>query len=188
MDSNISSRPTQDNAPATSSFRPNVNGRHTMDRLFAAAAWTATGISVAILAWLLLTILIDGLSTLNWNFIESLPSRKAEDAGIIAALVGTLWLMALVAAISFPVGVGAGIFLEEFTTKDNWLTQLIEINIGNLAGVPSIIYGSARSDGFCPADGADYRRAQRALRGADALAADFAGNYCGDAGGAAGGA
>lgn len=112
-----------------------------MDRLFAAAAWTATGISVAILAWLLLTILIDGLSTLNWNFIDSLPSRNPEDAGIIAALVGTLWIMAMVAAISFPVGVGAGIFLEEFATDDNWLTRLIEINIGNLAGVPSIIYG-----------------------------------------------
>lgn len=141
MDSKISSRLTQDEAPATSSFSPNANGRHTMDRLFAAAAWTATGISVAILAWLLLTILIDGLSTLNWNFIDSLPSRNPEDAGIIAALVGTLWIMTLVAAISFPVGVGAGIFLEEFATDDNWLTRLVEINIGNLAGVPSIIYG-----------------------------------------------
>lgn len=141
MDSKISSRPTQDVAPATSSFSPNANGRHTMDRLFAAAAWTATGISVAILAWLLLTILIDGLSTLNWNFIGSLPSRKPEEAGIIAALVGTLWIMTLVAAMSFPVGVGAGIFLEEFATDDNWLTRLVEINIGNLAGVPSIIYG-----------------------------------------------
>ncbi len=141
MDSKISSRPTQDEAPATSSFSPNVNGRHTMDRLFAAAAWTATGISVAILAWLLLTILIDGLGTLNWNFVNSFPSRRPENAGIIPALVGTLWIMALVAAISFPVGVGAGIFLEEFETNDNWLTSLIEINIGNLAGVPSIIYG-----------------------------------------------
>lgn len=141
MDSKISSRPVQDDARATSSFSPNVGSRHTMDRLFAAAAWTATGISVAILAWLLLTILIDGLGTLNLNFVNSLPSRSAEKAGILAALVGTLWLMALVAAISFPVGVGAGIFLEEFTTNDNWLTRLIEINIGNLAGVPSIIYG-----------------------------------------------
>jgi phosphate transport system permease protein len=111
-----------------------------MDRAFAAAAWIATGLSVAILAWLLLTILIDGLGTLNWDFISGFPSRRAERAGIVAALVGTLWVMALVAMISFPVGVGAAIFLEEFAS-DNWFTRLVEINIGNLAGVPSIIYG-----------------------------------------------
>ena len=140
MDSKISSRPVQEDAKKAS-FSPNVGGRYTWDRVFAVAAWAATWISVAILAWLLLTILIDGLGTLNWNFITSLPSRKAERAGIIAALMGTLWVMTLVALISFPVGVGAGIFLEELTTADNWFTQLIEINIGNLAGVPSIIYG-----------------------------------------------
>lgn len=114
--------------------------RYGLDKAFAIAAWTATGIAVAILAWLLLTILNDGLSTLNWNFITSYPSRRPARAGITAALFGTLWLMTTVAAISFPVGVGAGIFLEEFA-EDNWFTRLVEINIGNLAGVPSIIYG-----------------------------------------------
>jgi phosphate transport system permease protein len=143
MDSKISSRPTLDGdqqASLMSQFKPNIAGRYGSDRAFAIAAWAATGISVAILAWLLLTIFIDGAGTLNWNFLTSLPSRKAERAGVVAALFGTLWLMGLVAAVSFPVGVGAGIYLEEFSS-DNWFTRLVEINIGNLAGVPAIIYG-----------------------------------------------
>jgi phosphate transport system permease protein len=143
MDSKISSRPTlEDNQKDSLSvqFQPNMASRYGTDRAFAIAAWTATGIAVAILAWLLLTILIDGAGTLNWNFLSSLPSRKAERAGVVAALFGTLWLMGIVAAFSFPVGVGAGIYLEEFA-GDNWFTRLVEINIGNLAGVPSIIYG-----------------------------------------------
>ncbi|MGB3296873.1 MAG: phosphate ABC transporter permease PstA [Phormidesmis sp.] len=143
MDSKISSRPPlneDQRAVKGSQFKPSMAGRHGFDRAFEIAAWTATGIAVAILAWLLLTILIDGLGTLNWNFITSYPSRRPGRAGVVAALAGTLWLMAVVAAVSFPVGVGAGIYLEEFSS-DNWFTRIVEINIGNLAGVPSIIYG-----------------------------------------------
>ncbi|EDX86811.1 phosphate ABC transporter, permease protein PstA [Synechococcus sp. PCC 7335] len=142
METNISSRPQQ-NAPQgaqKSSFAVNLNRRYTIDRIFKAAAWGATIVSVVILAWLLLTILMDGLGTLNWNFVTSFPSRKAERAGIVAALAGTVWLMGLVALFAFPIGVGAGIYLEEFA-GDNWFTRFVEINIGNLAGVPSIIYG-----------------------------------------------
>ena len=122
------------------SFKQNLSGRYNLDRLFAIAAWGATAIAVAILVWLLLTVLLDGLGTLDWQFITSFTSRKPERAGIIAALAGTLWIMLVVAAVSFPVGVGAGIYLEEFS-DDNWFTRLVEINISNLAGVPSIIYG-----------------------------------------------
>jgi len=142
METNISSRP-QRNAPQDtrkSNFSVNLDRRYAIDKVFKAAAWGATIISVVILSWLLLTILMDGLGTLNWNFITSFPSRKAERAGIVAALTGTIWLMCLVALFAFPIGVGAGIYLEEFS-EDNWFTQLVEINIGNLAGVPSIIYG-----------------------------------------------
>lgn len=139
MDSRISSRPTPSDFKK-SEFKSNLSTRYALDRAFEIAAWAATGIAVAILAWLLLTILIDGLSTLNWNFVTSYPSRKPERAGVVAALVGTAWLMTLVAAFTFPVGVGAAIYLEEFSS-DNWFTRLVEINIGNLAGVPSIIYG-----------------------------------------------
>jgi len=142
MDSQISSRP-QPPAPQdthSSNFSPDLSGRYSKDRLFKYAAWGATGIAVAILAWLLLTILIDGLATLNFNFVRNFPSRKPEQAGIWAALTGTIWLMLVVAGVSFPVGVGAGIYLEEFS-EDNWFTRFVEINISNLAGVPSIIYG-----------------------------------------------
>ncbi len=125
---------------ATGKFDQNLAGRYRMDKIFAAAAWGATIVAVLILAWLLLTILMDGIGTLNLNFLDSFPSRKPERAGIKAALFGTLWLMCIVAAFSFPIGVGAAIYLEEFS-DDNWFTRLVEINIGNLAGVPSIIYG-----------------------------------------------
>ncbi len=139
MDPRISSRPTP-NDVQKSEFKSNLSTRYTLDRAFEIAAWAATGIAVLILVWLLLTLLIDGLGTLNWNFVTSYPSRKAEKAGVVAALLGTAWLMVLVAAFTFPVGVGAAIYLEEFSS-DNWFTRLVEINIGNLAGVPSIIYG-----------------------------------------------
>lgn len=139
MKTNISSRPV-DNPPPASNFSTSNRTRYTLDRLFQAAAWFATGLAVAILAWLLLTILMDGLGTLNWNFVTSYPSRRASRAGVVAALAGTVWVMALVALISFPIGVGSGIFLEEFS-EDNWFTRFVEVNIGNLAGVPSIIYG-----------------------------------------------
>lgn len=121
-------------------FRPNLSGRYNLDRVFASLAWGATILAVTILAWLLLTILLDGIGTLNWNFINSFASRRPERAGIKAALAGTLWVMGVVSVFSFPIGVGAGIFLEEFA-EDNWFTRLVEINISNLAGVPSIIYG-----------------------------------------------
>ncbi len=121
-------------------FSPNLSKRYTMDRIFAIIAWGAISIAILVLAVLLIDILIDGLPSLNLEFLNNFPSRKAERAGIKAALVGTIWVMSLVAAVAFPLGVGAGIFLEEFA-EENWFTSMIEININNLAGVPSIIYG-----------------------------------------------
>ena len=140
MNSNLSSRPTETDKVPEGQFKSNISIRYAMDRVFSMAAWGATWIAVAILVWLLLTILIDGVGTLNFEFLQNLPSRKPERAGIGPALFGTIWLMAVVAAVSFPVGVGAGIFLEEFA-EDNWFTRMVEVNISNLAGVPSIIYG-----------------------------------------------
>ncbi len=130
----------KDKDRALSNFKQDLSGRYNLDRVFAIAAWTATIVSVLVLAWLLFTILKDGLGTINLNFFTAFPSRKAERAGIKVAFFGTLWVMGIVAATSFPIGVGAAIYLEEFAT-DNWFTRLVEINIGNLAGVPSIIYG-----------------------------------------------
>ncbi len=137
MTSQISDRPTPNK---NTLFRPNLSNRYNLDRVFAIATWAAVALAVAVLAILILDILVQGLPQLSGDFLNSFPSRKPEQAGIKAALAGTIWVMVLVAVTAFPLGVGAGIFLEEFA-EDNWLTKIIEININNLAGVPSIIYG-----------------------------------------------
>ena len=97
-------------------------------------------VSVLGLLVLLIEVFTDGLPWLSSNLILNYPSRHAEQAGLRSALVGTLWLMGLTAAFTVPIGVGAAIYLEEYATKSK-ITSLIEINISNLAGVPSIVYG-----------------------------------------------
>ena len=89
---------------------------------------------------LLAQVLWQGLPWLNWNFVSSYPSRHPEEAGILSALMGSVWLIGLTALFCIPVGVGAAIYLEEYAPK-NWVTRVIEVNIANLAGVPSIVYG-----------------------------------------------
>ena len=89
---------------------------------------------------LLAQVLIDGLPWVSKNLLFNYPSRHTEEAGLRAAIFGTLWLMGLTAAFTVPVGIGAAIYLEEYAPK-NKLTLLIEVNISNLAGVPSIVYG-----------------------------------------------
>lgn len=111
-----------------------------IDRVFSFVGLSVTVIGVVILLILILDIFVDGMSRLTWQFLTSYPSRKPEEAGILSAWVGTVWIMVLTGLIAFPLGVMAGIYLEEYGKK-NWLTNLIEINIANLAGVPSIIYG-----------------------------------------------
>ncbi|MCC5611559.1 phosphate ABC transporter permease PstA [Nostoc sp. CHAB 5834] len=117
-----------------------INKRYNLDKVFAIATWVATSFALLVLVILLIDVLTDGLGRLNWSFITSFSSRRASSAGVLAPLVGTIWLLVITALISFPLGVGAGIFLEEYA-QDNWFTRLIEINIANLAAVPSIIYG-----------------------------------------------
>ena len=101
---------------------------------------TAVIIGVGGLVVLLVQVFIEGVPWLSWDFLTNYPSRKAELAGIRAAILGTIWLMVFVGIFTIPVGVGAAIYLEEYAPK-NRLTRLIEINIGNLAGVPSVVYG-----------------------------------------------
>jgi phosphate transport system permease protein len=126
------------NVPSLFAF--NLPRRYGVDRMFVVAIWIATGIAISVLVWLLADVLMEGAGRINWQFLTSFPSSRPNRAGIIGALAGTLWVMIMVAVISFPIGVGAGIYLEEFAS-DNGLTRFIEINISNLAGVPSIIYG-----------------------------------------------
>ncbi|MFQ5588036.1 MAG: phosphate ABC transporter permease PstA [Nitrospiria bacterium] len=99
---------------------------------------TLSGLLVLLV--LIVDVFMDGSGRLSLDFMTSFPSRRAGRAGIYAAWVGTLWIAVLTAALAFPIGVAAATYLEEYARK-NWLTDLIEINIANLAGVPSIIYG-----------------------------------------------
>jgi phosphate transport system permease protein len=100
----------------------------------------ATWAPLAILVWLLSDVVATGVGRLDWDFLTAAPSRVAGRAGIYPALMGSLWLIVLTAAISLPIGVGAAVYLEEYGRRSR-LATVIEIAIANLAGVPSIIYG-----------------------------------------------
>lgn len=100
----------------------------------------ATGLCLIVLAVLFGRIFIQGLPYLDWQFMNSLPSRKPEEAGIYTALNGTIWLMMVVVPVTMILGVGAAIYLEEYAKK-NRFTTFIQVNISNLAGVPSVVYG-----------------------------------------------
>tara|TARA_B100000959_G_scaffold193181_1_gene201994 strand:+ start:4632 stop:5528 length:897 start_codon:yes stop_codon:yes gene_type:complete len=110
------------------------------DRIFFIGFLLAILIGVAGLAALLIDVLIDGLGFLNWKFLTNYASRKPLESGILAPMAGTVWIVGLTAIFTVPVGIGTAIYLEEFARK-NRLTRLIELNISNLAGVPSVIYG-----------------------------------------------
>lgn len=97
-------------------------------------------LALASLAALIVDVVSDGWGRLDWSFLTSFPSRRASEAGIYPALVGTLWVITLTACLAVPTGVAAAIYLEEYGTGGR-LARLIEVNISNLAGVPSIIYG-----------------------------------------------
>lgn len=111
-----------------------------IDHSFKILGMLFTFLGILILAILIYNIVKVGYTRINWTFLTSLPSRKPENAGIYTAIIGTLDLMLLTVLFAIPVGVGAGIYLEEYAKKSK-LSSLLEINISNLAGVPSIIYG-----------------------------------------------
>ena len=110
------------------------------DRIFRGWAIFATSVGMIMLAVLLIKIGMDGLHRISVDFFTSLPSRRFEKAGILTAWTGTLWIMITTALFAIPIGVGAGLYLEEYAKKGVW-SSILEINISNLAGVPSIIYG-----------------------------------------------
>jgi phosphate transport system permease protein len=128
-------------SPATGqNFEPKLKWRHLLDRIFQPLTLVSTLLGLVVLLVLLIDVFSDGLPRLSWQFLTSFPSRRPAESGILSALVGSLWLLVGTAVIAFPIGVFAAIYLEEYA-PDNRLTRLIEINISNLAGVPSIIYG-----------------------------------------------
>jgi phosphate transport system permease protein len=127
--------------PSTPSKRQRLHAvRVLRDRIFVIAFVLAIVIGIAGLFALLIDVLVDGLPFLNWNFLTSYASRKPLESGILAPLAGTVWIVGMTALLTIPIGVGTAIYLEEFASK-NRFNRLIELNIANLAGVPSVIYG-----------------------------------------------
>jgi phosphate transport system permease protein len=120
--------------------RKQIAGRRRTDWLLHILFVTATSIGVIALCALLIDILIDGVARLQPDLFTNFPSRKADGSGMKSALVGTIYMLLIMAPISFIFGVGAAIYLEEYASK-NRFTRLIQLNISTLAGVPSIVYG-----------------------------------------------
>ncbi len=114
--------------------------RHTKGTMFAVMCGAATMVGIVTLVVLLYDVAGDGAGSLNKDFLMSFASRFPERAGVKAALFGSVWILVLTAVFAFPVAVAAAIYLEEYAAK-NWVTRLIQLNIANLAGVPSIVYG-----------------------------------------------
>jgi phosphate transport system permease protein len=127
-------------APAEAIGRP-TSSRRAKDLGFRLGLLTCLGLAILLLGVLLWDVASDGVDRLSWDFITSFASINADQAGIEAALTGTLWLMGVCAAFIIPVGVATAIYLEEYADNTKWYNRLIEVNIQNLAAVPSIVYG-----------------------------------------------
>jgi phosphate transport system permease protein len=125
---------------AAARFEPALMRRRLTGTLFYAACVGAIALTLLALLLLLLDVLSRGLGHLDAGFLGGVPSRLPERAGIMPALLGSLYMGVIVAVVTFPIGVAAAIFLEEYT-KDSFVNRLLRTNIANLAGVPSIIYG-----------------------------------------------
>ena len=110
------------------------------DKLFAVMGIICLSVGLLTLSALIYDLASDGLQKISWDFLNNFPSRFAEKAGILSAWVGSLLIMFVTACMAIPLGIAAGLYLEEYAPK-NKLTAIIEINISNLAGIPSIIFG-----------------------------------------------
>ncbi|OKH21613.1 phosphate ABC transporter, permease protein PstA [Hydrococcus rivularis NIES-593] len=121
-------------------IRADINRRQLVNTIFAIIGLTTILVSILILLGLTIQMAIDGASRLTPQFFISFPSRRPEESGILSAWVGTSLVMLVTAIAAIPLGIASGIYLEEYARK-NWITDIIEINVTNLAGVPSIVYG-----------------------------------------------
>jgi phosphate transport system permease protein len=132
----ISVTPTPGKALSESSRKDRVKGG-----IFRAALLASLAIGFITLIALLVDVAADGLSRLDWSFVTSFPSSFPDRAGIESPIVGTVYLMILTALVTVPIGIGAALYLEEYADRERWYNRAIEINIQNLAAVPSIVYG-----------------------------------------------
>lgn len=118
----------------------NLAGRKTAASIMEKVLFVATAFAILVLMALAWDILSSGAGWLSLHLLTDVPSRKAEIAGMRPAILGTLWVIGLTALIAFPIGVGAAVYLEEYA-PNNRFTRLLKLNIANLAGVPSVVYG-----------------------------------------------
>lgn len=134
-------RPMSAARPSTeSAFDPRMSRRVMVERVFSWVVKLAAGMAVLILASLLIAVFTRAAGWLNWRFITSLPAPYPEEAGFIAAIIGSLWLVVLAVPVAIPLGVFTAIYLEEYAPPGK-IRDAIATNISNLAGVPSIVYG-----------------------------------------------
>jgi phosphate transport system permease protein len=124
----------------TEDLKSLIRRRKATDLVFGLLGLVSILIGLVTLGALIVDLLQDGMPRLSWAFLTSFPSRRATEAGILSAWVGSCLIMLVTMLCSLPLGVAAGVYLEEYAPK-NWLTAIIEVNIANLAGVPSIIWG-----------------------------------------------
>jgi phosphate transport system permease protein len=122
-------------------FKQNLAGRKRLDRLFQIFCFSASCLCFLILAVILIPLFATGLQWLDWDFLTKYPSSRVENAGVKSAIVGTIYLMTIIAVTVLPLGVATAVYIEEFLPKKHFLTKLIRLNIRNLAGVPSIVFG-----------------------------------------------
>ncbi|WP_419164871.1 phosphate ABC transporter permease PstA [Candidatus Palauibacter sp.] len=127
-------------APRGGRFEPRLEARRRTGARFRWLCRVAVAFGVASLVLVLVDVVSDGLAVLSPEFVASYPSRFPERAGIRSAILGSAWMLALVAVLTFPLGVGAALYLEEYAPR-NRFTRFLQLNIANLAGVPSIVYG-----------------------------------------------
>jgi phosphate transport system permease protein len=123
-----------------SHIRKLITSAKRLDAVFIVLGWFCIALGMLTFLALFVDMVIDGYTKLQPDFFTEYTSRRASKAGILAAWVGTTLVMIVTASVAVPIGIGAGIYLEEYAPK-HWITDVIEINISNLAGVPSIIYG-----------------------------------------------
>ncbi|MFN5611152.1 MAG: phosphate ABC transporter permease PstA [Pseudanabaena sp.] len=129
-----------DGQSSESKFEPKLESRQFWGKVFSAFCIFATGLGLIVLAFLIYTVFSDGSSRLNGDLLQLYPSRRPEESGYKAAILGSIAMLTYVLVLVVPLGVCSAIYLEEYAKK-NWLSDLIELNIYNLAGIPSIIYG-----------------------------------------------
>jgi phosphate transport system permease protein len=125
---------------STAAARRGIARRRYLDVVFQVVALAVLCVALAALAALIIDVARDGAARLSWDFLRGFPSRRASQAGIWHALTGSVFVILVTTVLSVPLGVGAAIYLEEYGTRSR-MARLIEINITNLAAVPSIIYG-----------------------------------------------